>query len=255
MNKFIVVTTQRSGATFFCTCLDSHPDIRCPHEAIFSLRKMVSFRGIILHRRDRRSSEYYKYRKRAVKHQLSHFFLRKRSVYNFFEYIYRVQNNIKAVGFKASYNQVKKYPQIVSWIRENDVKIIHLVRENILKTILSSETKRIRNLAHSTHAVEAVKVYLDTGKLLRHLRRRARLIEEHRMRFIDRPYLEVAYESFVSNRDRETQRIFKFFGIPNFCELESQLVKLNPDSLEDIIINYEEVKDALNKTEFKVFLS
>jgi LPS sulfotransferase NodH len=248
--KFIVLTTQRSGATFFVKCLSSHPQIQCRHETIFSQRNRFKFFSF-----DSPGSYYYQYRSSSLGCQLAHWFRRKYLIYNCLDdYLRTLSDNAKAIGFKLSYNQAEKYPAIAAWIKEHDVRIIHLVRNNVLKTALSLATAKKRKLHHSTQKVELVKVHLQPRKLKRNLARRTRLIEKYRTMFIGKPYLEIFYESFVANRDAETQKVLQFLGIDEFMPLESDLVKLNPDSLEDIIENYEEVVRALQGTTFEKYL-
>ena len=71
---------------------------------------------------------------------------------------------------------------------------------------------------------------------------------------LDVPFLEVSYESLVADHDTETRNVLKYLGIDKFMPLTSEFVKLNPDSLEDIIENYSEVKQTLIGTEFEKFL-
>ena len=101
---------------------------------------------------------------------------------------------------------------------------------------------------------EVARALLRIRKLRRDLTRRARLIEKYRTMFADKPYLEISYESFVANRDADTRKVLQFLGIDEFMPFESDLVKLNPDSLEDIIENYEEVVRALKGTTFEKYL-
>jgi hypothetical protein len=78
------------------------------------------------------------------------------------------------------------------------------------------------------------------------------------MRFtdvLDLPYIEVSYESLVSDFDSEIRKVLKFLEIDGHMSLTSEFVKVNPDSLEDIIENYSEVKQTLINTEFEDFLN
>jgi LPS sulfotransferase NodH len=248
--KFIVLTTQRSGATFFIKCLSGHPQIQCRHETIFSQRNRFKFFSF-----DSPGSFYYQYRSSSLGRQLAHWFQRKHLIHNCLDdYLRTLPNNAKAIGFKVSYNQVEKYPAIAAWIREHDVRIIHLVRNNLLKRFLSHQTSRARGLAHATQPVKPIKIHVQIRKLGKDLTRRAWLIEKYRTMFADKPYLEISYESFVANRDADTRKVLQFLGIDEFMPLESDLVKLNPDSLEDIIENYEEVVRALQGTTFEKYL-
>lgn len=250
MTKFVVLTTQRSGATFFIECLSSHPQILCHHETLFSQRNRLKFLSF-----DQPHAFYYRYRSGSLKHQLEHLTRSKRLIYNCIDdYLSTLAGKAEVIGLKVSYNQIAKYPAIAHWINEREVRIIHLVRENVLKTHLSLMTAKKRKLSHSTRKVVPVQVWLDPRKVQRVLRRRLLLVEEHRAMFTDKPYLEVCYEAFVVDRESESRRVLRFLDIDEFVPLQASLVKLNPDSLEQIIENYDQVAQALRGTELERYL-
>jgi LPS sulfotransferase NodH len=112
-------------------------------------------------------------------------------------------------------------------------------------------------MMHSTQPVEPIKIRIDPKILKKHFRKRQIRFDKYRKLFIevfDVPFLEVSYESLVADHDTETLKVLKFLGIDKFMLLTSELVKVNPDSLEDIIENYSEVKQTLINTEFENFL-
>jgi hypothetical protein len=92
---------------------------------------------------------------------------------------------MKAVGYKVNYSQINRYPAIVSWVKQNDVKIIHLVRNNLFKRLVSHKIANIRNLCHSTRAVEPIKVRIDPKILKKDFRRRQIRFNKYRNRFIE----------------------------------------------------------------------
>jgi LPS sulfotransferase NodH len=251
MVTFIVLTTPRSGATFFIKCLSNHPQIACRHQTVFTQDNRFKFFSF-----DRPSSFYYKYRSSSLGRQLAHWLRREQLIYDCIDdYLRALPDDARAIGFKLSYNHVEKYPEIAAWVKERDVRIIHLIRSNVLKTALSLETAKKRKLHHATQKVPLVKVHLNPRKLVRNLRRRTRLIEKYRSLFADKPYLEVSYESFVASQDAETRRILQFLDVDGSMSLETDLVKLNPDSVRDIIENYEQVARALRGAALERYLT
>jgi LPS sulfotransferase NodH len=163
-------------------------------------------------------------------------------------------NDVTATGLKISYNQIEKYPAIATWINERDIRIVHLVRKNILKTVLSLETAKRRGLSHATHEVELVKVQLNPNKLKRNLIRRTKQVDRFRNMFVNKPYLEIAYEDLVANQNGITQNVLQFLDIDDFVTLQTDLVKLNPDTIQDIVENYDEVAETLRDTVFEKYL-
>jgi hypothetical protein len=143
------------------------------------------------------------------------------------------------------------------WIQKNDVKIIHLVRYNLLKRLVSHQIANKRNLLHSTQPVESIKVTVDPQILIDDFRRRQRRFIRYRERLTQElkvPYLDVAYESLLEDHDREMRRTLDFLGLSEHRPLTSDYLKVNPDSLEDIIENHSEIKTVLKNTEFAEYL-
>jgi LPS sulfotransferase NodH len=249
--KFVLLTTQRSGATFFIKYLSSHPEIACRHQAVFTQINKFKYLSF-----DRPSSFYYQFRSKSINNKFFHWFLREKLIYNFLnEYIQSLTQNAKAVGFKVSYKHIEKYPVVANWIKFNNAKIIHLIRSNILKTILSIETAKKRKLFHSSKEVENVKVYIAPKKLKRKLKRRIKQIAKFQKVFRSNNYIEIFYESLLFSRDSETLKVIKFLDVNNFALKEPDIVKMNPDSIEQIIQNYDEVTQYLKNTIYEKYLS
>jgi hypothetical protein len=93
--------------------------------------------------------------------------------------------------------------------------------------------------------------------LIEDFQRRQKRFVRYRERFtkdLKVPYLEVAYESLLENHDQEMRRTIDFLGLSDHVPLTSDFVKVNSDSLEDIIENYSEIKKYLQHTEFGKYL-
>lgn len=95
--KFITLSNQRSGSSFFQRLLNSHPDILARQEDLRKIRE----------------------EKRVVE---------------IMDSIYGREKDFTAVGFKVQYNQVRD--GLMQYLIANDVKIIHLIRRNFLETAL-----------------------------------------------------------------------------------------------------------------------
>jgi LPS sulfotransferase NodH len=260
MIKFLIITQPRSGAHWFMSCLNSHPQTYCPKlPTLFSTYNLSPIKWFKPHFLSvgKPSSPYYKYRNSSLKRQIAHRFNRNKLIYDFLSDLYAEHHNVRAVGFKVNYSQIKKYRVAISWVKQNDIKIIHLVRNNLLKRLVSHKIAHTRNRLHSTQPVEPIKVRIDPKILKKDFRKRQRSFDKHRKLFIetlDVPFLEVSYESLVADHDTEIGKVLKFLGIDKFMPLTSEYVKVTPDSLEDIIENYSEVKQTLINTEFENFL-
>lgn len=249
MVRFAVVTTQRTGATFFTTSLQSHPQIQCPGTLFPQISKFKFFHA------DRSDSAYLKYRSSSTHRQRAHWFARRKLIYEFLESAYTTEDDSVAMGYKFSYNHLARYPVIEAWLRENNIHVIHYIRENLLKRYLSSETKKVRHIAHSTEPLKPVQIHIDSGKMKQDLARNTQQIAKYRAAFSSQPYLEVLYESFCANQEAETRKVLQFLGINEFVPLQTTLVKINPNSIAQIVDNYDQLVQALRNTSFEKYLA
>ena len=242
MVRFMVLTTQRSGSTFFCTSLASSPHICCEPQAFG--RPPSKFRTFIddklpagmafdhLRPKDRRSL-----------------------VEQFLDRTFSNIQGAKSMGLRLMYDHIWQTPEILPWMVLYSVHLIHLIRRNRLKTLLSRQIARRTGRYHSKRPLSPVQVRVPCHNLIPKL---IQIKTERRQskRDLSRlyPYMEIFYEDFVAHRKRETARIGNFLGLSLLGCLKSDLVKVNPDSLKGVIQNYDEVADTLNGTPFARFL-
>jgi LPS sulfotransferase NodH len=57
--------------------------------------------------------------------------------------------------------------------------------------------------------------------------------------------LLITYEDFVSNKNDLHARMLDYIGVDSTIPLSSPLKKLNPDSLQEIVMNYDQVSSRL----------
>lgn len=237
MTRFIVLSTQRSGSSYLCSLLDKHPSITC-------LREL--FRPGAKH-----AITYRRYRRSSIPRVIRHVLDSRGSIDRYLSGIYGPPQPAEALGFKLMYGQVRRYPEVVDWCRHNEVRVVHLIRRNSLKVIVSRQIAAERGIYWSTRPVETRKVNLKTRALVARLRESNTLVEKHRALFSSLPYMEVVYEDFVADRDAELRRILEFLGCDVNVQLTSELVKTSPDALDLLIENYEDVRRTLLGTPFE----
>lgn len=248
MEKFILLAARRSGTTLLIKSFNSHPQIEC-HKKVFSTKRRLRYLQV-----DKPGSRFNEFRSASTGRQIDYIFRRRQLIDSFLTQVFAPADGVEAMGVRLAYSQADKYPEILAWALENDVGIIHLVRENSLKAIVSDFTARKRGVYHSTSKVKRITIQLSPRKLKRRLTGLMKRIEKYRAMFKGRRYCEVSYESFVVNRETETKRILDFLQIDQVVPLTTNLVKQNPDSLEDILENYEEIAQALKDTIFERYL-
>lgn len=217
---------------------------------VFSLRRRFRYFQV-----DVAIGLFARFRSASRGRQLDYLFRRGRLIDAFLEEAFAPAGTVRARGIRLSYEQARKYPQALRWAARNDLRVIHLLRENGLKAIVSHFTAKKRGVAHATSPLERVTLRLPPREVERLLAQRHERVERYRAMLGGQRYCEVTYESFLARKEAETRRLLDFLGVERFVPLTSRLVKQNPDSLRDILENYEEIARALRGTAFEHYLT
>jgi hypothetical protein len=98
------------------------------------------------------------------------------------------------------------------------------------------------------------RVMLDPVKLIKRLEQIEEGEAATRVRFCDSPMLEVIYEELVRSPREVFESIGAFLGVDGIDPAKIRLKRQNPESLEQLIINYNEVAAALQNTRFAEYL-
>lgn len=248
MTRFVLLSTQRSGSTWVVDMLNSHPGV-------------VAYTELFIHGASTRTKwagekdiEFWQVlvkKEGSPKGRLG----RTRLLWDYLGQVYRDRPGVDAVGFKLMYSQLQVSKPLVPALVLRRPRVVHLVRRNGLDIVLSKETGAARGALHarSGEQVAAISVRLPTDDLLERLEAHDRAVEKARRRFqrLRLPYLEIAYEDLVREQAQGFERIFDFLGVPGTGELSSSLQKLNPTSHEQVIENYDEVRELLTGTRFE----
>lgn len=165
---------------------------------------------------------------------------------------------IKAVGFKLFYYHLTEdeWEKLMS---DADIAFIHLTRRNYLRTIVSLDiafkTKQWGLSADRRQEQKPKTITLDPATLVARIEEIKRYEEVARERLQGRQVLELVYEELVENPTQEFERIGGFLGIKGVSDRDISYVKQNPEPLENLIINYDEVYALLVETKFAAFLN
>lgn len=161
----------------------------------------------------------------------------------------------KVVGFQLMYDQLADYRPLQKWVTDSNVSIVHLIRQNALKLLLSRLVAKKTGQYQFAREGSKPKVFLDPTIITAQLDKIVSKREKMSKKFPDNPYLEITYERFFSKYFEESKRIFAFLGVARAeMEFPSFLRKLNPDSLKDRIENYDEIAMVLKGTPYQVLL-
>ena len=253
MTQAIILTTQRTGSTFLFTCLDSHPEICCLGELLAGSRLFDAPEFLFR----------FRYGPKAYRYFRSGAWLPTRMMRRYFDEgrLANMELGLRPVmAFKAMYNQIRP-PWIMNFLRERKaLRILHLSRRNLLKSYVSNRLLTLKRddrwLPHATEPVSVITMPISPAAAIASMRRTVAEYEAHERLFSEHPRLQLSYESMIDGEGLApavAREVCSFLGVAPHA-MKSDLVKMNPERLEDMVTNYDELACAIRKTEFAAML-
>jgi LPS sulfotransferase NodH len=221
--RFIVLGRPRIGSNLLISFLNSHPNIYARREIFFRLNG------------------------RDYRQVLNRIFCKQ-------------PPNIKAVGFKIFYRQPYDDKNSGVWndlIERQQVHVIHLKRRNILRALLSGKISHKTNIWQATKAshlqdIQGRKVEFSYEELATGFKAIRCLEDEFDDKFSSHPLLTISYEDLVSKSEAVFESITNFLELP-FNSPKTRHIRLNPEKLSTLIVNYEGLKKEFSDTEWAHF--
>lgn len=175
--------------------------------------------------------------------------------YMSFDDIYQKRSgDEKAIGFKVMYDQLRKHRAISTWLKGNDVKIIHLIRKNALKRVISDLVREKRGIAHSTKKLENIRITVNPSFLKREIDKdaaqRSRIADE----FMHGPCIEMYYEDIFEDMQAAGDVLMDFLGLERSRIQESPLKKITSNKLQDVIENYAQLEETFRATKYEMYM-
>jgi len=219
---FLVLTRSRTGSTLLTYSLDSHPAICCRGELLNHLRGR-QYKTVL-------QSAYGKH-----------------------------PGKTKAAGFKMFYYHPSDADGDPIWetiAAIKNLKIIHLRRENILRTLVSRKIaeadKNYQFQQEAQRSTEAKAVTFDPKELEKEFESTDAMEKEGIARFSNHEVLEITYEEMIDDRDGVFARVQRFLGV-NERNLSTSLKKQNPELVSDLISNFSELQEHFKNTKWERF--
>jgi LPS sulfotransferase NodH len=247
---FVILTAPRTGSAWLVDALNSHPRIAAYGELFVpGAREREGEYGS----RDRPLFTSYAETDGRSRSRVG--LLRKRIAY--LNAVYG-RDDVDCVGFKLIYKQATLNPGVLAYLSLRRAKVVHLIRSNVLDSVISWETARARRLFHARQGddVKPAKVELDAAALLDRLDYHEYAITVARgwIRNLRLPYTETFYEELTGpKRDEKLARILSFLGVEPSA-LGSDLVRMNPTEHSELLTNYDEIRDTLRGSRFEWML-
>ena len=224
--KFLLFGRGRSGSTLLTSILNSSPLIFCDKE--------------ILNRPVLRPTAFIKQRASLFNEDIYGFKLLSYQLRS-------VQNRI---------NEPKEF--LVNLVKNEGYQMIFMSSSNLLRQTLSKFYANHRNVWHQQKSMESrSKMTIDVKALHKSLDEGAALGNFEKEVIDGLNYLDISYETDLSNTERQLETIKKistFLQIPEFAP-KIELKKITTEKFSGFIENYEEMAKYLSKTPYAKFLS
>lgn len=224
--RYVILSRSRSGSNLLLTLLKSHPNIRCDTE-IFAR----------LDGRDPRE---------ILKQTFA-----------------RMPFYVLAKGFKLFYYHPLDTQSEELWRQlyaMPDLKIIHLKRRNMLDTLVSRELAEIsqkwwqKDQDETRSRGPEPQLELPVDKVKTSFETTAAWQTEAEKNFANHDCLTVYYEDLVKHRDAVFKEITDFLGV-KFVPPETNLVKQNRRKKNQVIKNFDELKNAFQGSRWASFFA
>ena len=144
-----------------------------------------------------------------------------------------------------------RFPSAVDYISNHGFRVIHNIRKNYLRVLLSRERSRGSGIYHTSQKVSYDKQPIDIGSLINNLQHMKNEDDTWKKKFGGLPYMAVDYEKLVLNPEIQTNQVLSFLGVEKQEKLSTDFVRLSPESIDNLVSNYEEVCSILAGTEFE----
>jgi LPS sulfotransferase NodH len=243
--KAIIITSQRSGSNFLRHCLESHPAIKCEGELLIS--GTVTTPKIL---------EDFRWPAKVYRYMVAGAWNPVKILETFL-----LRNDAEVVAFKAMYNHVKN-PKVLDFLRKHkEIRIIHLKRENLLKQyvskmLLGKKREQRRWQPHSTKKLPPVSIKIKPKAAIRAMEKVQEQHDFFKSFLEEHPRIDLIYENMIEGQclsDDASKSVCQILDIEN-RKMCCNFVKVNPDKIQLIVDNYDELVDALQGTAYERFL-
>jgi len=261
MHKHFILTHGRSGSNFLVNTINLHPNLvnygevlgewTLPYRLCNYKRCSDSDWSVFID--NLYSSSIYYYAAQVIS-LFSH--LKKRKPSNF-----KTKNNITSIGIK-DFAFLLKNRCLEDYLASNqDIKVIYLARKNQFNRYLSLLNMQITGQVKSEtgNATKVSKFSIDIEDLLSSLKtyEAEMFIAEDILKDVSPSrILRIYYEDYFNNEENiqsTNRKVFEFLGV-NSIDIYSSHKKILNNSLEELILNFQEVKEALAASPYNRYL-
>ena len=235
--RFVVLTSPRSGSTWFVDTLNQAPGVAAYGE-LFQPDRIRPFtwgaRGF---------PSYVVYRREGGG-----------SAAKYLRDLFEAQEGATTVGFKFMYRHALDHPQVLAYLRLRRARVLHLVRRNGVDVAFSRAAIEARSYGHATNpsTLEPVALSLDPATVVAGVRAHQRGVRIARAVVAASlsPRLEVTYEELCDRPRRALVEVAEFLGLEEPPSVGASPLRKQAAGQGDGVTNLAEVREALIRAGF-----
>ena len=235
--KILLLGNARVGSTLLQSYLNKHPNIYCEGE-IYNTDHLKMY------------GTADELRQQMINNPLN--FLK---TYGYPKHSKKIQ----FAGFKLFYSHFKTEKTKIIWdylIENKDIKIIHIKRKNLLRNFVSlkiaAKTNEWRSFSEKSN-IENKQITLTKEECLQEFELQEKTMSEIDNRFKNHRIINVYYNDLISKREETMNRIFEFLNTKKIEIENTVLKKQNPETLNELIINFTDLKKEFKNTKWEAF--
>ena len=263
MNNFVVMSTMRSGTTWLVSLLDSHEQVTCAGEMLHADARQCDH--ITYHRE--LSLGYYLRDRPGKRERAKHD--QREVVFEYLDWFYASAGDNTAPGFKLMLNHIRRFPEVIEYLVERNVRVILLLRRNLVDRLIShalfSTRERPETAKMKERIIDFVRRYKfarknGNGQLILNvsdcLRKLNSYEEENAALLRQSATCEtemIYYHDLIDNKEDCLAHVFPFLGVDTM-EVTSPRKKDRTVKISELVSNYGEFRRRLEGTRFEKFL-
>jgi LPS sulfotransferase NodH len=261
MKHHIILTSGRSGSNYLANTLNQHPKIVNYGEVLagmilpyklYSKCKKICRWSVIDYLNYIYNSKIFFY---SAQFYSAYSHIRKNKPINFKKW-----GNVSQLGTKDFFLNYRNKNAFSFLFDHEEIAIIYLHRENRLRRYLSGVFLQQTRVVSSEKQLEISKVYIDTTQMMKYLEILDREIEDEKniiSQLKNHRLLSLKYEDYFADENSiltHHQQIFEFLGVEPILAAKSQHKKILPQSMADLVENYDEFYACLKNSQYQQYL-
>ena len=247
-SPFVILCSERTGSNLLISYLNSHPRIRAYGE-LFNFEYIFPNPAMVY------NPQYY-LEKCIFRPYPPHIqAVGYKMFYHQARYTESRAGNFSLVSRKLTRHQKEGVSSVWDYLsHRKDIHIIHLERHNLLRAYISKKiASKTDKWALYKHEARPYKISLSPEEFFKSIEKHTEIKNDSLTAFAPHSLYTVSYRELTEDPHCTLSGIQSFLHLPE-KELRTKTVKQNPFPLEEILLNYREIREALRSTQYEWML-